>query len=308
MIVYKELASLERELGFSAKTLYGISNHIGGHYREVKIPKQDGGVRTLSVPDKILKKVQRAIADKFLAYEPVSRYAKAYKIASGVRKNASPHVGKPKLLKLDVEKFFDNILYSTVKERVFSAEKYSEPIRVLLSMLCYHGDGLPQGAPTSPAITNIVMRDFDEKIGEWCGERGIAYTRYCDDMTFSGDFDETQVIEMVSAELRGMGLRLNKRKTAVIPKGKRQTVTGVVVNGKLSVPSEYKRRLRQEVFYCQKFGVEEHIRRVESDLSAEKYLVRLLGKIHYALHICPEDENLRLYRKTIVSLLEETKR
>ena len=110
MIVYRELRSVEQELGFSAKTLYGLSNHISGHYREVKIPKHDGSFRTLSVPDEILKRVQRAIAEKLLVYDPVSQYAKAYKIASGVRKNARPHVGKPKLLKLDIEKFFDNIL------------------------------------------------------------------------------------------------------------------------------------------------------------------------------------------------------
>ncbi len=302
MIVYRELASVERELGFPAKTLYGISNHISGHYRQVKIPKRDGSFRTLSVPDEILKKVQRAIAVKLLAYEPISPYAKAYKIASDVRKNARPHVGKPTLLKLDIEKFFDNIRYSTVKERVFPPEKYSESLRVLLSMLCYCGDSLPQGAPTSPAITNIIMYEFDEKIGEWCGEHGIAYTRYCDDMTFSGEFDAAQVIALVSAELKGMGLRLNKRKTAVIPASKRQTVTGVVVNGKLNVSAEYKRKIRQEVFYCQRFGIEEHMKRSGILLTREQYVAKLLGKIRYVIHICPDDANFRKYQELIVSL------
>ena len=302
MIVYRELASIERELGFPAKTLYGISNHIGGHYREVKIPKSDGGVRVLSVPDAVLKKVQRAIAEKLLAYEPVSRYAKAYKVASGVRKNARPHVGKAKLLKLDIEKFFDNILYSTVKERVFPSEKYAEPLRVLLAMLCYHGDGLPQGAPTSPVISNIILREFDETVGEWCGERGIAYTRYCDDMTFSGDFDEVQVMELVAAELKSMGLRLNSRKTAVIPASRRQIVTGVVVNGKLNVSADYKRKIRQEVFYCQKFGIEEHMKRIGVSLTREQYVARLLGKIRYVLHICPDDANFKKYKDIISNL------
>ncbi len=305
MIVYRELTSLTRELGFSAKTLYGLSNHVGGHYREVNIPKRDGSFRTLSVPDEILKRVQRAIAEKLLSYEPVSPYAKAYKIASGVRKNARPHVGKPKILKLDIEKFFDNILYSTVKERVFSPEKYAEPLRVLLAMLCYHGDGLPQGAPTSPAITNIIVREFDEKIGAWCRERGIAYTRYCDDMTFSGDFDEAQVIALVSTELKGMGLRLNGRKTAVIPASRRQTVTGVVVNGKLNVSKEYKRKIRQEVFYCQKYGIEEHMRRSGVSLTREQYVARLVGKIRYVCHICPEDENFKKYKQIMLDLIKK---
>ena len=302
MNVYREFASVERELGFAAQTLYGISNHIGAHYREVKIPKRDGSFRTLSVPDAVLKKVQRAIAEKLLAYEPVSPYAKAYKTASDVKKNARPHVGKTKILKLDIEKFFDNILYSTVKERVFPSEKYAEPIRVLLSMLCYRGDGLPQGAPTSPAITNIVMCDFDQTVGEWCNERGIAYTRYCDDMTFSGDFDEKKIIEFVTEELKRMGLRLNKRKTAVVSHGRRQVVTGVVVNGKLNVSKEYKRAIRQEVFYCQKFGVEEHMKRSGISLTREQYVARLLGKIRYVIHICPDDENFKRYRDIILNI------
>ena len=68
-------------------------------------------------------------------------------------------------------------------------------------MLCYYKESLPQGAPTSPAITNIIMYDFDERVGEFCAERGIAYTRYCDDMTFSGAFDEREVIDFVKEEL-----------------------------------------------------------------------------------------------------------
>lgn len=307
MIVYRELASVERELGFSAKTLYGISNHISGHYHAVEIPKRDGSCRTLSVPDEILKKVQRAIAEKLLAYEPVSRYAKAYKIASGIKKNAHPHVGKAKLLKLDIRHFFDSILYSTVKEKVFPAEKYSESIRVLLCMLCYYNDVLPQGAPSSPIITNIIMRDFDELVGEWCRERGITYTRYCDDMTFSGDFDEKSVIAFVSSELKGVGFYLNQQKTAVIPASKRQTVTGVVVNEKLNVSSDYKRKIRQEVFYCQRFGVEEHIKHNNLNCTPEQYLIKLLGKINYVLQICPEDDNFKKYRKTVSTLTNRNK-
>ena len=79
MIVYKELASIERDLGFSSKTLYGLSNHLEKHYHNVLIPKSDGSKRKLSVPDLILKRVQRSIADHILVQFPVSNYAKAYK-------------------------------------------------------------------------------------------------------------------------------------------------------------------------------------------------------------------------------------
>jgi len=109
----------------------------------VFIPKSDGSKRKLSVPDLILKTVQRSIADNILVQYPISRYAKAYKFGSNVQQNARPHVGKKKILKLDIEGFFDHILYSQVKNTVFYKEKFSEPIRVLLTMLCYYREALP---------------------------------------------------------------------------------------------------------------------------------------------------------------------
>lgn len=171
MIVYRELRSIEKDLGFSARTLYGLSNSLEKHYHTVYIPKSDGSKRKLSVPDLILKSVQRSIADNILTQYPVSKYAKAYKPGSSVQKNARPHIGKKKILKLDIEGFFDHILYSHVKDIVFNEEKYSDSVRILLTILCYHNDSLPQGAPTSPAVTNIIMYDFDETVGAFCDEK-----------------------------------------------------------------------------------------------------------------------------------------
>ena len=98
MIVYKELNSLERDLNIPIKTLYAVSNNIGKHYHDKKLPKADGSFRVLSVPDEVLKRIQGAIAEKLLAYEPVSYYAKAYRYGASVRTNAAMHVGKEMLL------------------------------------------------------------------------------------------------------------------------------------------------------------------------------------------------------------------
>lgn len=298
MIVYKELASVERDLGFSAKTLYGLSNNLEKHYHNVLIPKRDGGKRKLSVPDLILKSVQKSIADNILAQYPISSYAKAYKIGSNVQRNAQPHVGKKKILKLDIEGFFDHILYSQVKNTVFCEEKFAEPIRVLLTMLCYYKESLPQGAPTSPAITNIIMYDFDEAVGSFCNEKKIAYTRYCDDMTFSGDFDEREVIAFVKGELCKLGLFLKNRKTAVIPASKRQTVTGVVVNEKLNITKDYKKKIRQEMHYIQKFGLDEHIKRCKI-ADKQQYVLSLRGRIAFVLQTTPNDCEFLEYKKIL---------
>ena len=230
MIVYMELSSLVHDLGFSSKVLYGVSNQVGKHYHQVSIPKANGSTRSLHVPDAQLKAIQRKINDVLLAPEPISPCATAYRPGCSTKINAMLHVGQPVLLKLDILHFFDSITYPMVKEKVFPADRFSEANRILLTILCTHQEAVPQGAPTSPAISNIIMRDFDSKIGAWCERHSIGYTRYCDDMTFSGYFDPEQLIDLVKSELRKMGFFLNGKKTTLVRDGRQKIVTGLVVN------------------------------------------------------------------------------
>ena len=300
MIVYRELSSLEQDLGISAKTLYAVSNNLSKHYRKAKLPKKNGGFRNLSVPDEVLKSIQKQITEVLLIHSPTSRYAKAYRFGSSTVRNAKHHVVKQVVLKLDILHFFDSIRYSTVKDKVFPEEIYAEPLRILLTMLCYHKDALPQGAPSSPAITNIILYEFDEQIGRWCRERGIAYTRYCDDMTFSGAFDPAEVIRYVRLELKKMGFLLNEQKTRIQHPGQQQTVTGIVVNEKLSIPANYRRMLRQELYYCKKFGIQEHLHKIGLEISANSYRMQLLGKVNYVLQVHPDDKNMLDARKWLL--------
>jgi retron-type reverse transcriptase len=297
MIVYRELSSLEQDLGISAKTLYAVSNNLGKHYRKVSLPKKSGGYRNLSIPDEVLKSIQKRIDEILLIHSPTSRYAKAYRFGSSTLRNAKHHVGKQVVLKLDILHFFDSIRYSTVKDKVFPEEIYAEPLRILLTMLCYHKDALPQGAPSSPAITNIILYEFDEFIGQWCRDQGIAYTRYCDDMTFSGNFDPAEVIRFVRLELKKLGFLLNEQKTKVQRPGQQQTVTGIVVNEKLSIPADYRRKLRQELYYCRKFGIQEHLQKIGLEIPEDTYRMQLLGKVNYVLQIHPDDGDMLEARK-----------
>ena len=297
MIVYRELSSLEQDLGISARTLYAVSNNLTKHYRKAKLPKKNGGYRNLSVPDEVLKSIQKRISEVLLIHMSVSRYAKAYRLGSSTLRNAKHHVGKQVVLKLDILHFFDNIRYSAVKDKVFPEEIYAENLRILLTMLCYYKDALPQGAPSSPAITNIILYEFDELVGQWCQERGIAYTRYCDDMTFSGNFDPAEVIRFVKLELKKMGFLLNEQKTRIQRPGQQQIVTGIVVNEKLSIPADYRRKLRQELYYCRKFGIQEHLQRIGLEIPENTYRMQLLGKVNYVLQVHPDEKDMLEARK-----------
>lgn len=296
MIIYKEFSSLVNDLGFSGKALYTVSNHINKHYEPIKIPKGNGEFRQLYVPDRLLKAIQRAINEKLLSTEEISPYATAYRPGGSTKLNACPHIDKPVLLKLDIRHFFDHLIYPVIKEKAFPEKRYSDQNRILLSLLCVYMDSLPQGAPTSPTISNIIMRDFDNTIGQWCSDNTISYTRYCDDMTFSGDFDPKLVIHFVKSELKKLGLFLNDQKTVVVRKGQRHSVTGIIVNEKLSAPSEYKKKIRQEMYYCMKFGIKSHLDSCRSSESPEKYVLGLLGRINYVLSIESKNEQMQKYK------------
>ncbi len=300
MIIYRELSSIEADLGFSAKTLYALSNNLSAHYHSVEIPKKSGGTRSLNVPDEALKSVQRAIAEKLLSLEAVSQYATAYRTESGIVQNALPHIGKQKILKLDIYRFFDSIKYSAVKDKAFPEKRYSESIRILLSMLCYFKDTLPQGAPTSPAISNIILYDFDIAVGNYCNSRSVSYTRYCDDMTFSGELGNTdELILFVQEELKRYGFILNRKKTRAFSSSNQQKVTGIVVNEKPNIPDKYKREIRKEIYFIQKFGIISHLKRIGCGDTPEHYINSLLGKVNFVLQVCKNDKEFLNYKNIL---------
>lgn len=305
VIVYRELSSLVLDLGISAKALYSLSNNTSKHYRKTSIPKGNGEYRTLHVPDDFLKTVQSRIASVILSQQPISSYATAYRYGGSTVKNALPHVGAKEVLKLDIRHFFDNITYWQIKSLVFPEDKFSESIRVLLTMLCVHRDCLPQGAPSSPAISNIIMKDFDNAVGDWCHNHNIKYTRYCDDMTFSGATIPRELKEFVRSELRKMGFFLNDKKSVLVRQGQQMSVTGIVVNDKLAVSSRYKAEVRQSVYYCRKYGVQSHLERKGIKTSDYDYLQGLLGKVNYILSVQNNDLEMKEYAAWIKGKIKE---
>ena len=289
--------------------LYALSNHAGRHYRRIILSKRHGGQRLVLAPDYLLKTVQRNILKNVLSQFPLSPFATAYRPGCPIVSNAQPHCQQPQILKLDIENFFDSISWLQVW-RVFRQAQLPRNVVTMLTWICCYNDALPQGAPTSPAISNLVMRRFDERIGEWCQARGITYTRYCDDMTFSGHFNARLVKNKVCGLLAELGLSLNQRKSCLIAACKRQQVTGIVVNHKPQLAREARRALRQEVHLCQKYGVISHLsHRGELDPSgdlhaqATAYLYALQGRINWLLQINPEDEAFQQARESVKRML-----
>lgn len=265
--------------------LYTVSNQIETHYHPVVISKKSGGRRKLLVPDALLRTIQRNLLHHVLEEFQISEFACAYKKGTSIVDNARPHVGAKLVLKLDIQDFFNQITWILVYQNAFPGTHFPPAIRKMLTEFCCVRDRLPQGAPTSPTVSNLVMRPFDVHMGEWCREREIRYTRYCDDLTFSGVFAPEEVIRKVRGFLQVYGFELNRKKTRVLGRGNAQSVTGIVVNEKAQVSRAYRRKLRQEVYLFDRYGIKTE----EGPKNDEKERRRLLGKMRYVLSVNPED-------------------
>ncbi len=286
--------SLEKIFDMREKEIYYVSNHISKHYKKAFIPKKNEEMRTLYIPDEKLKYMQRVILNEFLLEYKISKCATAYHKGSNLLSNAQPHLNKKFLLKLDIQDFFGSITFGRVY-KMFSAHFPNQYAKLFAELCCYK-DKLVQGAPTSPAISNIIMLNFDNKIEEYCLNNSISYTRYCDDITLSSDSNLNAVYYKIKKELQKNGFELNSRKTHFVKYTHQQNVTGIVVNEKIQVSAQYRKKLRQELYYLHKFGASDVILRnnytdfIDGDnLLDEKYINYLLGKINYVLQINPND-------------------
>lgn len=298
------------------KDLFSLSKNADYFYTYATIKKRDGSKRILCVPDAYLKSVQRTILSTILSKLSVSEYATAYRKGCKLQSNAQPHCGKKYLLKMDICNFFDNITFMKVYSSVFNTRHFPKQVGVMLTQLCCRNDVLPQGAPTSPAISNLVMKSFDDTFGAWCLRHNLSYTRYCDDITVSGDIPLHNVYLKASEMLHKMGFEVNKRKTHFVKYTDRQSVTGLTVNECIRVDSKYKKQLRQDIYYTLKFDVVSAMKRSLSfefdenediDSAVIKYLNSLIGKTAYVLQIEPDNEYFKKSLKKLTDLLDETK-
>ena len=287
------------------KTIYSISNNIEKNYRIYKIKKHNGKYRTIYEPSKTLKQIQKRILVNILNNKKISKYAKAYYKGICLKDNAFPHVNKEMILKLDIKNFFENISFLDVYNSCFSIDYFPKSVGMLLTYLCTYDDHLTQGSPTSAYISNLVMKEFDEELGLWCEEKNISYTRYSDDMTFSGEFSPNEIIIKVRKMLYKLGLELNDSKIHVIYNSSNQNVTGIVVNEKMQVNIKYRNKIRQEIYYINKFGLDSHLEKRGINIKPKNYLNKLYGRILYVLQINGNDEEFKKYKEFIKSLKKD---
>lgn len=233
-------------------------------YRRFELPKRRGGTRTITTPRKRLKWLQRSLLQVLTHLFPRHKCAVGFERGESVVMHAKAHAGKRWVYVVDIQDFFPSItrnrVYGMLRAKPFQA---SEPVARYLANLVSVDGALPQGAPTSPILANLLCRRMDARLFKWARERGYQYTRYADDLAFSTNRagfpaeDRQRIVEIVEDE----GFAVHPEKRKLMPWYGRQLVTGLVVNEKPNVPREYVRGLRALLFNVKTFGWESQVGR-----------------------------------------------
>ncbi|PRZ27809.1 retron St85 family RNA-directed DNA polymerase [Flavobacterium granuli] len=286
-------------VGYKKEYLKKAAHHTKYFYRDFEITKKNGKKRPISEPLPSLMEIQHWILKEILYKLPVSPFAKAYRPNISIIENLKFHKNQPKVFTLDLENFFPSIKIEAV-ERIFTELGYSKNISNLLAQLCTRDGRLPQGAPTSPFLSNLIFKDADLMISDYCKEHKIRYTRYADDLSFSGDFDEKKLLHKVTETIEKLDFKINAAKTKLMTPDRRQTVTGIVVNEKPQVVFHKRNTLRQTMYYIKKFGIDEH--REFKEIDQTNFLEHLLGQINFVLQINPKDSEFIHYKAFLIDL------
>jgi len=224
-------------------------------YSTFLIPKSNGTTIEINAPIPKLMWVQRWILDNILYQISVSDACKAFTPGASIIKNALPHVGAKVIVKMDIESFFPSISFERVLG-IYLEIGYVYPVALMLAKLsCYKGV-LPQGASTSPMLANLICRNLDLRLSSLAQKMGFFYTRYADDLTFSGSMTMVDGLLLSVAKIvKSEGFLLSEKKTKVMRRNASQRVTGLIVNSKANVPRKYYRKLRAIIHNCIKYGV-----------------------------------------------------
>lgn len=272
------LDELAQELGLTPGQLNWMATHRKAdrvlHYVTFAVPKRSGGERLIMAPKKRLKAVQRKLHELIVRKLPVSAHAHGFVTGKSVKTNAALHKGQPVVLKMDLKDFFPSVHFGRVRGLLVSVG-YSYPVATAMACLMTEAVRQPvkvgdetlyvpvgsrhcvQGAPTSPGVCNAVLHRMDRRLAGLAKRMGCTYSRYADDLTFSGGLDMkvASVHAMAKRIVEAEGFEVNGKKTKVSREGSKREVTGVNVAGtELGISRAKRRKIRAAVHQLKKMS------------------------------------------------------
>lgn len=275
-------------LGRNHVYLASLVNSNRSHYREFQIPKRSGGKRTITAPYPALLECQSWIYENILKKVKIHSSAHGFTFNKSIITNSKVHLGQRHFLKIDLKDFFPSITINQVIT-IFKSFGYTHKVSYYLASICCYGNILPQGAPTSPMLSNIISINLDSRLMKYAKRFNLKYTRYADDLAFSGDSIPVKHIEFITNIIHSCGFVVNEKKTILQQKKLKRIITGIsIAEDVIRVPREYKRRLKLEIHCIRKHGLLGHMRK--NKIKNTNYLLSIIGKIHFWLSVEPDNE------------------
>lgn len=282
-----EFRHLARLLGkrpaYVASAVHGTEKH----YRAFEIPKRRGGVREIHAPMPALLECQQWINREILSQLPTHPAAHGFLSGRSIKTNAETHVGCNMLLKMDLKDFFPSI---SIRRVIAVFQRCGYPLNVAynLARLCCLRDRLPQGSAASPSLSNLVTVRLDARLYALAKRFKLRYTRYADDMTFSGEFLSAAFQPIVGEIVKDEGFAINEQKTQTVRRGGQMIITGLSISdGKVRLPREMRRNLKQAVHYISRYGLTSHKSKMR--IRDPFFSYRLMGKLVFWHWVEPKD-------------------
>lgn len=257
----------------SKSTLYQLSKNADKYYKIYTIPKKSGKARVICQPSKKLKGLQSWVLVNILERLQVSSSCKGFEKGSSTYHNAQPHKSANALLTVDLSNFFPTVSQKRVFN-IFKAIGYNNLISVMFSNICTYKESLPQGSPCSPKLANLSAWRLDVRIQGYVGKKGINYTRYADDLSFSSlnPLKVVQVIPMIKKIISDEGFRINPTKTRIAGLARAKIVTGLVLtNDSVGIGRNRFKDIRSKI----------HHLTLPSEQSNNKLLIEVRGWLAY---------------------------
>jgi RNA-directed DNA polymerase len=259
------------KLGIRSSALEKLGASAVRHYHPFPQPRPGKKSRWIANPDKELKFAQRQIDRRLLRTLPLPDHLHGGVKGRSPRTNASAHLRKHTVVRLDLEDFFPSVTDGHVYA-LWEKLGYGPPVAALLTSLTTYRGRLPQGAPTSMALANLILLDADKEMQSDASNLDCSFTRYVDDVGFSGDRPEA-LIEGTIRILRKAGFRVSRDKIDIMPNSGPQKITGLNLNsGRPSVPRKKRDEIRAAIH---------QLRAISGESSFRKAVASIQGRIQY---------------------------
>lgn len=295
--IIDNIDDLANYTNLSKNIIFQFSSNTSSYYKVYEIPKKNGKKRKIHQPSKKLKGLQSWILVNILNKLKSSDACKGFEKGMSLNDNVKPHKNSNAILNLDLLDFFPSITPDKVYN-IFISIGYNKLISSIFTKLCTYNESLPQGSPCSPKLANLICWNLDSRLQGFVGKKGIIYTRYADDLTFSGIIPSKviKILPIIKEIIQDEGFKVNRNKTRFVGLSRKREVTGLVIfDGNYGIGRKSFKLLRAKIYKLIEFD--------KDNKTQEKHINHIYGWLSYLKSV--DSKRFLLIKKYIAKLQKD---